>query len=384
MKVAAITTYPPSTLPQSSFAYHAIGRFLESPAIEQIVVLGEQAPGNSAPTVSERLLIDHCWEYNSHLTPIRLLRAVERHHPDVVWLNLQYTLFGSKPLPIFLGLMLPTLLKHKGYAMVVVLHNYLGAIDLTESGLGLRRSLRAVAPLSDRIVMRSLRRCDHVFVMVRQYAEHLSSVYNLHQVQCIEQDLYNVPPFQPIPTGPRSIVTIGYFGTYKKLELLLDSFEVFHQLLPDVRLRIVGRSHPQTPSYLEDLVQRYAHRLDNVDFLGYVPDQAIPGIMARAHVVIATNTVNTGNSAVVQYAAIYGRALVVPYTDLYRELQHGKWGVEYYTPGDTESLIRVLLGILMDEEKQNAFGLANYRHAACASDQFLGAHLRAFEALATT
>lgn len=382
MKVAAITTYPPSTLGQSSFAYHAIGRFLESPLIKQIVVLGDQDAGMSASTVGQRVLVDRCWQYNSHLTLMRLLRAVEHHHPDVVWVNLQYTLFGSKPLPIFLGLMAPAVLKLRRYPIVVLLHNYLGAIDLTENGLGLRQPLRLVAPLADRIVMRLLRRCDRVFVMVRQYAEHLSSAYNMHQVQCIEQDLYIVPPFQPVPTGPRSIVTIGYFGTYKKLELLLDAFEVIRRLLPDVRLRIVGRSHPQTPRYLEDLAHRYADRLENVDFLGYVPDPVIPTIMSSANVVIATNTVNTGNSAVVQYAAIYGRALVVPYTDLYRELQHGNWGIEYYTPGDTEGLTRVLLALLTDDGKQYTLGLANYRHAERTNNQFLEAHLRAFQVVA--
>jgi glycosyltransferase involved in cell wall biosynthesis len=176
-------------------------------------------------------------------------------------------------------------------------------------------------------------------------------------------------------------VTLGYFGTYKKLEILLDAFQLVRHSLPDAKLTIGGQNSPRTPGYLEDLFHRYADRLDNVEFLGYVKDEDIPGLFWSANVICVTNATNPGSSAVLRLAAAHGRGVIMPCVDLFRNLQLDHWGVKYYEAGNSESLAITLLEILTNPDQQAKMAYANYRKALQSNHQFQKAHLQAFRDL---
>jgi glycosyltransferase involved in cell wall biosynthesis len=338
--------------------------------------------------LDDRLLIDRCWRYNSPFSQIHIISAVEKHKPDVIWLNLQYTLFGSNPVSAFWGLLLPASLKRLGYPIVLLLHNYLRAVNLRE--MDIARTIGYPVPhilgigmkWADGIVMKSLTKADRIFTMVKAYESQLLTEYPAANAHFIEQDLYSIPPFYPVRTTQSRLITLGYFGTYKKLELLLDAFQIVRQSIPSAELAIGGQDSPQTPGYLECLAHQYADQLHNVSFCGYINDEDIPRFLWDSNLVCLTNSVNPGSSGVLRLAAVHGRGVVVPYVDLFQSLHHDGWdGVVYYEPNNTESLAATLLGILTDPAKQMNMAITNYRKAMQSNNQFQRAHLQAFEDL---
>jgi len=384
MKVVAITTFPPSEYPASSFGYNAILRFLEGPEIGQIVVLADAVNETEPHTFDNRLTVERCWHYNSLLSPICIILAVIKHKPDVIWLNLQYTLFGSRPLPMFLGLLLPACLKRLGYPIVLLLHHYLTVVDLAKIGITIPWAVKISLRWVDDIVMKSLTTADRVFTMVRAYEAHLSTKYPRANVQFVEQDLFKVLSFHPVCADQSHIVTLGYFGTYKKLEILLDAFQLVRQSLPNARLTVGGQNSPHTPGYIEHLAHRYAGRLDNVQFLGYVKDEDVPELFWDANVVCVTNATIPGSSGVLRLAAAYSRGVVVPHVDLFQGLHLDGWGVVYYEAGNVESLAIALLEALTNPDKQTKMAIANRRKAMQSNNQFQRAHLQAFRDLSTS
>lgn len=382
MKLAAVTTFPPSRNGLSSFAFHAIRGFLESPEIEQIVVLADVVNVGELLDPGKRLTVERCWKYNSPSTPWHLLSAVARHRPDVVWLNLQYTTFGHNPVFAFLGLLTPALLKRLRCRLVVLLHNYLDAVDMTQLDISIPAAYRFGLRHADKIVMRSLLSSDKVLTMVKTYETDLLAKFPSASVRFIDQDLYKVPPFHPLCAAKHRIVTLGYWGTHKKLEILLEAFQSVRHHLPDARLLVGGTDSPHTAGYLYRLVERYADQLENVSFLGYVAEEDVPSFFWDANVVCITNVATPGVSGVLRLAATHGRAILAPNIESFTSLHNDGWhGIEYYEPGNIDSLASSLLRILTDPEEQAKMALANYYRSKQSTNQFCDVHLQAFRDL---
>jgi hypothetical protein len=160
MKLTAITTFPPSQGPLSSFGYHAIMRFLESDEIEQLVILGDSIDAAELAHQDPRLTIERCWGDNSWNSTAKILARIIKHKPDVVWINLQYTLFGTAHIPAFLGLLLPGYLRSQGYRTITTLHNFPAMIDLNDVGIPLSHITRCLLGCADFIAMKSIMSSD--------------------------------------------------------------------------------------------------------------------------------------------------------------------------------------------------------------------------------
>jgi len=76
--------------------------------------------------------VDRCWSFNDVNSPARLLSAIRRHEPDVVWFNLLFTTFGHNPFVAFCGLATPLLTRLSGLYTHVTLHHLMDAIDLKD------------------------------------------------------------------------------------------------------------------------------------------------------------------------------------------------------------------------------------------------------------
>ena len=67
------------------------------------------------------------------------------------------------------------------------------------------------------------------------------------------------------PDSPQRILAFGKWGTYKRVDILLEAFEKIAQRCPRARLIVAGSNHPLTPGYIESLAARYCHR-SNIEF----------------------------------------------------------------------------------------------------------------------
>ena len=378
MRVVAITTFPPSTYAHSSFAYHTVQRFLESPKIDEIVILSDILNIREKERISDRLTVDRCWRYNSSLTLFDLIRTVISYQPDVIWISLHYTHFAKNPALVALSLLLPICLKQLGYPVITLLHNFLAVVNPRKMGIKLPES---VARSIDKLLMKSIVSSDTVFTMVEAHEKYLRKHYPSAKIVFIEQDLYQRLPFHPLSIDTKIILTIGYYGTHKRLELLLDAFQIVKAQHPEAVLRIAGTSHLLRPNYLKEIMTGYAGRLIDVEFLGYVDDICTPSLFWGSSIVVAPTVENVGSSATLRYAAMYGRGIVIPRLGYFENFNSTEWGTGFYEEGNCSDLAATLCDILSDPIKQVNMAKMNYQRHINSQDTFVSEHLKVFEAL---
>ncbi len=235
MKLLAITTFPPSNKPLSSFGYHAIHLFQNLAFINRITVLSDVVDTKFGES-DEKLSVEQCWHYNSKSIVPRVIFAVIRNKPDLIWINLQYSLFGTDPFSAFSGLLIPFILKSLGYPVIIILHNFLAGVDIKKVGITYSKVKLYIANIADKIAMQSICSADKVFTMLPEYNLYLNQHYHKARAELIDQDLFPVPENKPPTLTRYTILTLGYFGTYKRLEVLLDAFNIIRQKYPNVHL----------------------------------------------------------------------------------------------------------------------------------------------------
>src|SRR5437588_12376546 len=102
MKICLVTTFPPSQGGLSEYGLHIAEELQRNPFLS-LTILADELPV-SLPEL-EGFAVERCWSFNNALNSFRLLRALQRLKPDVVWVNLLFSTFGRNLLIAFSGLM---------------------------------------------------------------------------------------------------------------------------------------------------------------------------------------------------------------------------------------------------------------------------------------
>ena len=113
---------------------------------------------------------------------------------------------------------------------------------------------------------------------------------------------------------PRTIVTMGKFGTYKRLERTIGAIQNLNAALPTtqkIKLVIGGSDHPATPGYLKALANDHVGDT-NIVFHGYVAEEDVAPFFTQAKLAIFDYDSTTGSSGVLHQAAIYGTPAAYP------------------------------------------------------------------------
>ena len=108
MKICLVTTFPPSRGGLSEYGFHIASELQQNPFLS-LTVLADECGGKELER--DGFSVDRCWSFNDSKTPARLLSAIRRHQPDVVWFNLLFTTFGHNPFVAFCGLATPLLTR---------------------------------------------------------------------------------------------------------------------------------------------------------------------------------------------------------------------------------------------------------------------------------
>ena len=385
MKIAAITTYPPSTLPLSNFAYMAISKFISKGTdIAEMIILADQIDITEKAPKDTRVIIDRCWKHNSVTSMTKIIQRLVRYDPDVVWINLQYHVFGQKKIPAFLGIMLiPIITKLLHFPTVIMLHDYYALTDISQLSIRHIKFVKFIMHLIDPIIVSAICSANKVFVMVEEYQADIKRRFPKADVDCIEHDIYNSLPFVPVNRDTKNILICGYYGTYKRLEILLEAFQNVHNQVPEAKLIIAGRNHTHSSQYLENLFLRYKGALENVDYIGYVDDDRLVELFVESNVIVLTNTVSPGSSSIVRLTASCGRGLILPKTNSYHSLGEENWGVVYYDAGNAMELSECLETVLLDSELQDELGYKNHQQYNGHSNELINTHLKEFGLLSS-
>jgi glycosyltransferase involved in cell wall biosynthesis len=277
--------------------------------------------------------------------------------------NLQFATFGSGKTAAAMGLTAPALVKAAGYSTVVLLHNIMETVDLDSAGFADNRLMSTLIRAFGNITTRLLLRADLVALTIPKYVEILESKYKAENVILAPHGTFETPPMPDfeLPEGPMRVMTFGKFGTYKKVEELIEATDMLRSNgHSDVELVIAGSDSPNTPGYLEKAAQVYED-VGGVTFTGYVPEEDVPRIFSESAVVVFPYTSTTGSSGVLHQAGGYGKAVVLPNIGDLSELitEEGYVG-EFFEPASAESLRNAIARVLDNPERRVQMGRQNY------------------------
>jgi len=373
MRIAIVTPYPPSQGSLNEYAFHFIRFLRQKPEVREIFILSDHLPDDAtypaetaSPPGLAPLHIVPCWRFGDLGNALRIVRTARDLAPDIVLFNIQFASFGSSKPAAALGLLGPAMIRAAGIPAIVLLHNIMETVDLKSAGFGANPLVEWFIRAFGAITTRALLSADLLAVTIPRYVEILEHKYGAKNVLLAPHGAFDEAPppsFDP-PPGPLQIMTFGKFGTYKKIEPLVDAFRLLSETRRDLELVIAGTDSPNAPGYLE------AVRLANVDlaglrFTGYVAEEDVPRIFQDAGVVVFPYTSTTGSSGVLHQAGNYGRAVVLPRLGDLAELiaEEGYTG-EFFTPENAQSLAEALARLLDDPARRRAMGTQNYL-AAC-------------------
>ena len=377
MKICLVSAFPPSKRGLSEYGYH-IARELQNDPVLSVTVLADTFEGKE-PELPEFDVL-RVWDFNSFRNPLKLLRTIRQIKPDVVWFNLLFSTFGDKPVQAALGLTTPVLTRLFGCYTHITLHHLMDNIDLTHAGVKQKRLYMFAGNIMTRVLLMA----NSVSVLLPAYRRTLLEKYRGENVHFRAHGILSARPEYPdfsLRNNPEQrILAFGKWGTYKRLELLIDAFARLSENLPNARLIIAGGNHPMTPGYVEAVAERFEGS-PKVEFTGYVAEDAIPELFRSASLMVMPYSSATGTSGVAHLAGEYGVPIVCADISDFREMANDEGlAVEFYTKGDPESLAECMSGLLSDEQRQREMGEQNFYAALRQTmPQIIRQYLRAFD-----
>ena len=237
-------------------------------------------------------------------------------------------------------------------------------VDLKSAGFADKPLLEKLIRFVGFVVTHLLLRANLVAVTIPKYVEILEQRYRAKNVLlaphgAFEESLES--PTYELPAGPLRIMTFGKFGTYKRVETLVEAFDLLqHKSSDGLELVIAGTDSPNARDYLKNVAQQYGN-VPNVRYTGYVAEEDVPVIFKEAAAVVFPYTSTTGSSGVLHQAGDYGKAVVLPQIGDLAELvaEEGYIG-EFFEPNNPHSLAEAINRILADPERRVEMGRQNY------------------------
>ncbi|WP_034887512.1 glycosyltransferase [Gillisia sp. Hel_I_29] len=371
MKLALVTAFPPSKVTLNEYGYHLAKHFANNPEVDELILITDhtsEAKQLDFDAPHCKITVKESWKFNSYKNVINIYKSINETKPDAVLFNLQFMKFGDKKIPAALGLFLPFICKLKGIPTVALLHNILEQVDLSNAGFTDNRILKSIFNFIGTSLTRVVLKADVVAVTIAKYVEVLSEKYNAKNVSLLPHGSFETPaePNYELPKGPKKIMTFGKFGTYKKVEILIEAVEKL-RLTSNEELEIViaGTDSPNTPGYLKSVEERYSH-VPGITFTGYVAEEDVPVIFGESTVVAFPYTSTTGSSGVLHQAGSYGKAVVMPNLgDLALLVEDEGYTGEFFEPGDVDSLAISIAKIIESDAHRIEISKTNYK-AACS------------------
>ncbi|MGB5229727.1 MAG: glycosyltransferase [Eudoraea sp.] len=371
MKLAIITAYPPSKVTLTEYGYHLVKHFRLQDDITEIVLITDRTSEEKDLSFDGegcKITVKECWDFNNYFNLFRIYKAIHETKPDAILFNLQFLKFGDRKIPAALGLLAPFFCKLKGIPTISLIHNILEQVDLENAGITQNKVLQRVYNFIGSMLTRFVLASDIVAVTISKYVTILEKKYKARNIALIPHGSFETPP-EPnysLPKGPKQVMAFGKFGTYKRVEILIEAVEMIRKRTQeDIEVVIAGTDSPNTPGYLDEMALKYSH-VPNLRFTGYVAEEDVPVIFGESAVVVFPYTSTTGSSGVLHQAGSYGRAVALPdLGDLGILVREEGYTGEFFEPNNVGSLADAIEKILVNDCHRVALGKKNY-NAACS------------------
>jgi glycosyltransferase involved in cell wall biosynthesis len=377
MKICLVTAFPPSHERLNEYGFHLASELQRHPFVS-LTVLGDEY-GGGKPELPDFDVV-RCWRPDTLRAPVKILNAVRDINPDIVWFNLVFSSFGTNPFAAFTGLMAPSMLRSAGYFTHTTLHHLMENINLDDAGIHHRSLYRIAGAVATHMLLMS----NSTTVLLPAYRRTLLEKYHGKNVHLRAHGIFSAEPQFPdfsLRNNPeRRILAFGKWGTYKKVDLLVEAYDGIASRVPNCKLIIAGENHPAAPGYVESIAERCKGRPD-VDIIGYVPEERIPDLFRSSSVLVMPYTSAGGSSGVAHQACQFGLPIVCADINDFREMAHEEGiAIDFYQPGDAQGLAGALVDLLNDEERQLEMSEQNFYSAMrLTMPQIIYQYLRAFD-----
>ena len=297
MKICLVTAFPPSGRQLNEYGLHLARELQKNPLLSLTIVGDELTACEWATDAQGKRLEAHeelpdfdvvrCWQFNSIRNPYRVLKVIRDIKPDVVWYNLVFSSFATQQHPVaaFAGLCIPALTRAAGYYTHVTLHHLMEHVDFGAANIRAERLFRFASSVATRMLLLS----NSISVLLPAYRRTLMEKYRAENVHFRSHGILGArpepPDFSRRGNPDHRILAIGHWGTYKRLETLMEAFRKVQRRVPSAKLVVAGANHHTTPGYWESIAEK--HR-DNarIEFRGYIAEKEIPELYSTASVVV--------------------------------------------------------------------------------------------------
>jgi glycosyltransferase involved in cell wall biosynthesis len=372
MKICLVTAFPPSGRQLNEYAFH-IARELQRDPLINLTILGDKlthyefaTDSDGKPLTGQAELpgfnVIRCWEFNDLATPFRLLRTIRRLKPDVVWFNLVFSTFATqeRPLAAAAGLCTPALLRALGCYTHVTLHHILEHVDFAGAGVKQERLFRLGSEMATRVLLKA----NSVSVLLSAYQRTLLEKYSAENVLLGTHGVFascpSPPDFSQRGNPDQRILAIGHWGTYKRLETLMEAFPAVLGRVPNARIVVAGANHHTKPRYWESIRERYKGN-PRIEFRGYVPEDEIPELFRSSSIVVMPYDSATGSSGPAHQACEYSVPMVCADIPDFRTMVADEdMAASFYRTGDSADLADKLAEILESPELQRCMSEQNF------------------------
>jgi len=370
MKLAIVTAFPPSKVTLNEYGYHLVNNFKQKDQIDEIILMTDHTNEDKASCLTDegcKVTVYECWKFNSYTNVLSITKTIRQTEPDIVLFNLQFMKFGDNKVAAALGLTLPLICKTMKLPNVVLLHNIMEEVDLSSAGFTTNKLMQKLYGLIGSILTRLILQADKVALTIDKYVRTLENKYKKKNLALIPHGTFEEIEEEPsylLPSGPFQVMAFGKFGTYKKVESMIEAVEkVRKNTCLDIEVVIAGTDNPNTPGYLENVKNKYEH-VPKLRFTGYVEEKDVAEIFKESAVVVFPYTATTGSSGVLHQAGSYGKAVVMPNIgDLTDMIEDEGYQGEYFDPNSIESLASAIEKILTRDDHRIELGRTNFRAA---------------------
>ena len=207
MKLALVTSYPPSKVTLNEYAFHLVKHFRQHQDVTELIVLSDCSIGTSELYFDVEgcsVRFKKCWSFNNYKNLFTVLSAIHQIKPDAILFNLQFMKFGDKKIAAALGLLLPLCCKFLKIPTIVLLHNIIEQVDLNTAGFAKNKLLKKVYSTIGTVLTRILLKADKVAVTIQSYVDILEEKYGAKNVVLIPHGTFEIPdtPNYELPKAP--------------------------------------------------------------------------------------------------------------------------------------------------------------------------------------
>jgi glycosyltransferase involved in cell wall biosynthesis len=375
MRICLVATFPPSGRQLNEYAFHVANELRRNSDVELTILADELddcefATDKNGDTlrVQQQPELDgfnviRCWKFGSPSTPFRLLRVIRALRPDVVWYNLVFSSFATpeRPITAFAGLTAPAMTRAAGYYTHITLHHILEHVDFKAAGVRGDRMIRVGIELATRALLKA----HSVSVLLPTYHQTLVTKYSARNLLAATHGTFasfpTPPDFTKRGNPHKRILAIGHWGTYKRLETLMEAFPLILEKVPDAKVVVAGANHHTKAGYWESIRRAQPSHLP-IEFRGYVSENEIPELFQSASVLVLPYDSATGSSGPAHQACQYGVPIVcADIPDLRAMAAAEDMAIGFYPIGNACGLANQLLAILQSPRCEREMAEHNYR-----------------------